>query len=277
VSDTLRTPPAEDTAVPAGTVGAVRPKRSDERRAWILGEIERHGRMDVAQSALALDVTPETIRKDLNVLERLGRLQRVHGGALPISRIIDEPVISSRTANLDEKLRIAKVAVSELPESGTVFLESSTTVHVLSQVFPSDRPLTIVTNNLFAATTLAPNPAVTVILIGGRIRHVSMTPVDLLAQQSLENMSFDLAFLGTNGFGIEPGLTVPDMSEAAIKQEVLKRSGRRILLADHTKQGQRHLFKYAALEEVDLLITGAELGPELAHDIGEHGVAVHLA
>jgi DeoR family fructose operon transcriptional repressor len=158
-----------------------------------------------------------------------------------------------------------------------VFLESGTTVSALSEIFPTDLNLTVITNNLFAATSLAPHAALTVILIGGRVRPVSLTPVDMLAMENLQRLSFDVAFLGTNGFGTEAGLTAPDMSESAVKGEILKRSGRRILLADHSKHGQRNLFKYADIDEIDLIISDTNLKQEVATEIRALGVEVRLA
>lgn len=250
---------------------------SAERRSWMLDQLSQHGRLEVSTTASALEVTPETIRKDLNVLQRQGFIQRVHGGAVPISRVVQESQLAARTEHSDEKERIARAAIREIPQSGTVFLESGTTVGTLSEIFPTDLSLTVVTNNLLAATTLAPHPALTVVLIGGRVRQVSLTPVDLLALENLQRLTFDVAFLGTNGFSVEAGLTVQDMSEAAVKSEVVKRSGRRILLADRSKHGQRNLFKYADLDEIDLIISDTSLEPEVASEIRGLGVDVRLA
>ena len=247
-----------------------------ERQALIMREATRRGRVEVNQLARLMSITPETVRKDLNVLQRQGMLRRVHGGAVTVEKLEIEPAVDTRTAWSQEKDSIASAALAELPDGGSVFLESSTTVQRMAERLPADRGLTIVTNSLASAMALASRTDVTVVMIGGRIRPLSLSSVDLLAMENLKSVYVDVAFLGANGFSVTGGLTAPDMSEAAVKQLILQRGRRRVLLGDRSKYGQDFLCRYGGLEDIDLLISDSGLDGETADEIRKCGPDVRL-
>jgi DeoR family fructose operon transcriptional repressor len=229
-----------------------------ERQEQILARARALGRVEVATLAKELGVTPETIRRDLSTLVAAGALRRAHGGAIPVERLASfEPEISSReTIMAAEKARIAKAALGEIPDQGTIFIEAGSTPGALAEVLP-DRPLTVVTTGLAVATALTKRPKLTVLMVGGRIRGRTLAAVDDWAMRDLSSARVDVAFLGTNGFSTEDGLTTPDVAEAAIKRAALSIGGRTILLADHTKFGAASLCRYGDLSDIDLLITDA--------------------
>src|SRR5688572_13216503 len=175
------------------------------------------GRVDVTTLADALRVTAETIRRDLTSLERAGVLRRVHGGAIPVERIGFEPALETRDAVLiDEKERIAKAALAEVPEEGAIILDAGTTTARLAQALPVDRELTVVVNSPVIATILGTRANINVLLIGGRLRGKTLATVDDWALRPLAEMYVDVAFIGTNGMSVERGLTTPDLAEAAV-------------------------------------------------------------
>src|SRR5512139_3366333 len=113
---------------------------AEERQQEIVSRARAQGRVDVAALAEDLTVTAETIRRDLTTLERAGVLRRVHGGAIPVERIGFEPVLATRDAVLtEEKERIAKVALAEVPDEGAIILDAGTTTARLAQALPTDR------------------------------------------------------------------------------------------------------------------------------------------
>src|SRR5687767_11495571 len=118
---------------------------AEERQQEILRLARVEGRVDVATLSDQLNVTAETIRRDLTTLERAGVLRRVHGGAIPVERIGFEPAVATREAVLTvEKERIAKAALAELPDDGAIILDAGTTTARLAQALPVDRELTVV-------------------------------------------------------------------------------------------------------------------------------------
>ena len=248
---------------------------AEERQQRILQQARERGRVEVAALTTMLGVTSETVRRDLTALERHGLLRRVHGGAIPLDRLGFEPGIAARDAVLTaEKERIAKAALDELPAEGSILLDAGTTTARLADVLPSDRELTVVTNSLPIAMKLSARPNLTMLFLGGRVRGRTLAAVDVWATRALEETFVDVAFIGTNGFSVERGLTTPDSTEAAVKGAMIRSARRAIVLADHTKFGNDNLIRFGSLEDVELLITDVGLDASLVPTLQSTGVQV---
>lgn len=251
---------------------------AEERQQAILSRARDRGRVEVSALATEFDVTPETVRRDLTAMERQGLLRRVHGGAIPVERLRTEPELATRDAVLGaEKERIAKAALAEVPLGGTVLLDAGTTTARLAQALPADRELTVVTNALPIAATLALRPNLTVLLVGGRVRGRTLASVDAWALRDLAEVTVDVAFVGANGFSAERGFTTPDPAEAAVKHAMVAAAHRVVVLADHTKHGNDQFARFATLAEVDRLISDTGLDPRVARGIEKRGPSVVLA
>jgi DeoR family transcriptional regulator, fructose operon transcriptional repressor len=208
-------------------------------------------------------------------LERQGLLRRVHGGAIPLDRLGFEPGVATRDAvMMAEKERIAKTALEELPLDGAILLDAGTTTARLADALPADRDLTVVTNSLPIAMKLSVRPNLTLHFLGGRVRGRTLAAVDVWAMRALEETFVDVAFLGTNGFSVERGLTTPDPTEAAVKKAMISAARRSVGLADHTKFGNDAMMRFGSLEDLDTLITDTGLDAELIGVIESTGVRV---
>ena len=248
---------------------------AEERQQEIVRLARAEGRVDVASLADTLHVTAETIRRDLTMLERAGVLRRVHGGAIPVERIGFEPALAARDAVLvEEKERIAKLALAEVPEEGAIILDAGTTTARLAQALPVDRELTVVVNSPVIAALLGVRPNLNVLLLGGRLRGRTLATVDDWALRPLADMYVDVAFLGTNGLSVERGLTTPDPAEAAVKRAMINSARRAVVLADHTKIGNDYLARFGTLADLDLLITDAGLDDDLVTEVEAAGLRV---
>jgi DeoR family fructose operon transcriptional repressor len=248
---------------------------AEERQQEILRTARAEGRVDVMALAEGMNVTAETIRRDLTVLERAGVLRRVHGGAIPVERIGFEPALATRDAVLiSEKERIAKAALHEVPDEGAIILDAGTTTARLAQLLPADRELTVVVNSPVLAAALGPRPNLTVLLLGGRLRGKTLATVDDWALRPLAEMYVDVAFMGTNGCSVERGMTTPDPAEAAVKRAMIAAARRVVLLADHTKIGNDYLARFGTIADLDLLITDSRLDEDLADEVEGAGVRV---
>lgn len=251
---------------------------AEERQQHILDRARADGRVDVNYLAETLDVTPETVRRDLTILERHGVLRRVHGGAIPVERLGFEPGVETRTERyVAEKERIAKAALPQLPDEGTILLDAGTTTLRLAELLPRDHELTIVTNSLGIATTVAQHPNLTLYLLGGRVRGRTLAAVGSWVTDALRDVFVDVAFIGTNGLSVERGLSTPDQSEAAAKRAMIAAARRSIVLTDHTKIGVDHFSRFAGLSDIAAVITDTGLDPETAAEIEAAGPEVVLA
>ncbi|MFO7251778.1 MAG: DeoR/GlpR family DNA-binding transcription regulator [Actinomycetes bacterium] len=248
---------------------------AEERQQEILRRARANGRVDVVTLAEEFAVTTETIRRDLTALERAGVLRRVHGGAIPVERLGFEPALSTRDNVMTaEKERIAKAALAELPEDGSIIIDAGSTTRRLVQVLPLDRELTVIVNSPPLATALATRPNLNVIMLGGRVRPRTLATVDDLAMQPLSQFHVDVAFIATNGCSVAKGLTTPDPAEAAIKRAMVRAAERCVLLADHTKFTNTYLARFATVDEIDVVISDTGLSDEIAAELQAAGPEV---
>jgi DeoR family fructose operon transcriptional repressor len=251
---------------------------AEERQRWIVEQARAGGRVEVASLAEELGVTTETVRRDLTTLERHALLRRVHGGAIPIERLGFEPALAARDSVMTaQKERIARMALAELPDEGSILLDAGTTTARLADALPSDRELVVLTNALPIAMSLSVRPNITVLIIGGRVRGRTQAAVDAWALEALADSYVDVAFIGANGISPERGLTTPDTTESAVKRAMIRAARRSVVLADHTKVGQDHLSRFAALDEIDTLITDSGLDAQVADELRSRGPKVLLA
>jgi DeoR family transcriptional regulator, fructose operon transcriptional repressor len=246
-----------------------------ERQQEILRIARDSGRVDVVSLAAEFQVTAETVRRDLKALDRAGLVRRVHGGAIPAGHFDLEPDLSEREATAgDEKDRIARAALKELPADGSVILDAGTTTGRLAAAFPLESTLTVVTHALPLAARLADHPGVDLHLVGGRVRHRTRAAVDAWALRTYDEITADVVFLATNGFSLDGGLSTPDLAEAAVKRAIISAARRIVLLADSAKHGQDHFARFGNLAQVDLLITDTGLSPDDALAIERQGTEV---
>ncbi|WP_423924118.1 DeoR/GlpR family DNA-binding transcription regulator [Frigoribacterium sp. 2-23] len=246
-----------------------------ERHQQILETARSRGRVEVAGLARELAVTPETVRRDLTALERRGVLRRVHGGAIAVERLGIEPHVSDREgASAGEKERIARAALDELPDGGSVIIDAGTTTVRFAEFLPLDRELTVVTHSLPVANVLVSRPNVTLHLLGGIVRGRTLAAVGEWTRLQIADVFADVAIMGTNGLSAERGLTTPDLAEARIKKALMAASRRTVILTDHTKFGREDFARVAALSEIDTIITDSGVDPDLADDVERAGPRV---
>ncbi|MEV5335791.1 DeoR/GlpR family DNA-binding transcription regulator [Streptomyces werraensis] len=246
-----------------------------ERQQEILRLARDGGRVDVVSLAEEFQVTAETIRRDLKALDRAGLVRRVHGGAIPAGRLDFEPDLAEReTTAADEKDRIARAALAEVPADGTMIVDAGSTAARLAGILTPEFSLTVVTHSLPIAARLADHPGIQLHLVGGRVRHRTRAAVDAWALRAYAEIRADVLFLAANGFSAEHGLTTPDLAEAAVKRAATAAARRVVLLADSSKHGQEHFARFGGLDDVDLLITDTGLDPQDAAAIEAGGTEV---
>jgi len=246
-----------------------------ERHQTILEQARTNGRVDVRELAELLEVTPETIRRDLTSLERRGLVRRAHGGAIPVERAaLASPVTDREGVRTSEKLEIATLALDELPDSGSIIIDAGTTAIRFAELLPTDRELTVVTHSLAVGSIVATRPNIELYLLGGAVRHSSLAAVGTWTHQLLGMVNVDVAFISVNGLTPERGLTTTNMAEAAVKTALIKAARRTVVLADHTKFGREEFGRIGPLAAVDTVITDAGVNLDLVLEIEAAGTEV---
>jgi DeoR family fructose operon transcriptional repressor len=252
----------------------------EERQQAIAALVAERGRVAVTAVAEEFGVTTETVRRDLAVLERSGLLRRVHGGAVPAGTLtLVEPGLGERHDTRNEAKRaIAAAAIELLPRSdGSIVLDGGTTTAALADLLPADRRLLAVTSSVPIAARLAATSGVSLHLLGGRVRGVTQCAVGESTVLALADLRVDVAFLGANGISSGHGFTTPDEAEASVKRAMVRAGQRVIVLADSSKLDREHLVRFAALDDVDVLVTDAEADPGIVAELEKADIEVVLA
>lgn len=253
---------------------------AEERQHAIACLVGERGRVAVAAVAEQFGVTSETVRRDLALLERAGMLRRVHGGAVQAGALtLVEPGLGERhDTRTEAKRKIAAAALDLLPASdGSVILDGGSSTSALADVLPADRALYVATNSVPIAARLSASPAVTLHLLGGRVRGVTQTAVGDATVRAMEDLRVDVVFLGTNGISPAHGFSTPDEAEAATKRAMVRAAQRVIVLGDSSKLGREHLVRFAAVEDVDVLVTDGEADPGIVAELETMGIEVLIA
>lgn len=253
---------------------------AEERQQAIASMVLQKGRASVAELAEAYDVTTETVRRDLAILDRAGLLRRVHGGAVPARalHLVEAGVGERDTTRADHKDAIAAAALEHFPAGGaTVLIDAGTTTARIAAQLPTDRELVVVTNSVPIAARLAGVPSVHLQLLGGRVRGLTQAAVGDQTLSALHDLRVDVAFMGTNGISLRHGLSTPDSEEAAVKRAMVRAANYVIVAADSSKVGREEFVSFSALDSVDTLVTDREIDDADCDSLVEHGVEVVLA
>jgi DeoR family fructose operon transcriptional repressor len=236
---------------------------AEERRALIEELLHKQSSVKVQELCDKFDVSSSTIRRDLSELEQEGIIRRTHGGAVLADRTKFEPSFrEKRGEHLAEKKQIGKKAVDFINEGETIILDAGTTTTQLAENLTNFSNLTVVTNALNIAQTLAQG-ANEVISVGGQLKKKTLALVGPLTENSLEQLAADKVFLGINTISLAEGLTTPDLVEAQIKKTMIGRAKEVIVIADHTKFEAETFVKVADLNMVDRLITDRQINRDI--------------
>ena len=205
-----------------------------QRKQLILEKLGAEGQVQSKALSILFDVSEDTSRRDLRELAAEGRLQRVHGGALPSSSAI-APFAERQSVKMDAKKRVARKGAQLISSGQVVIIDGGTTTSELITFFPPDLRITVVTHSPSIALGLVDHPAIEVILIGGRLYKHSIVAVGAAAIEGIENIHADLFFMGVTGIHPDAGLTTGDFEEACIKRAFSGKAAETIVLASPEK------------------------------------------
>lgn len=236
--------------------------------------------MAVPELSRRLQVSEATVRRDLQRLQEEGRLQRVRGGATVLSGLGDtaEPLHREKVrAQSAEKRAIARLAAARVRDGDVLALDAGTTTLALAEELKGFEQLTVITNDLKIALSLADTPSIDVIIVGGSVRRSLYSVVGPLAERILSTLNVGICFLGADAIDIDRGVTNASLSEVAVKRAMLATARQRVLLADHRKFDCVSLAEVAPINGFDDIVTDVGLSAEAVARYRAAGTAITLA
>ncbi|MCC2111143.1 MAG: DeoR/GlpR transcriptional regulator [Hyphomicrobiales bacterium] len=228
------------------------------RQTDILEIARQEGRVDVETLAARFDVTPQTIRKDLNDLCNMEKLQRVHGGAVIPSNTVNVAYRARRQIAAEGKARIGTAVAELIPNGASVILNIGTTTEQVAQALRGHQGLMVITNNLNVAMILSDAPGIELIVTGGMVRKTDGGIVGAAAIDLIRQFKVDYAVIGASAIDEEGALLDFDYREVRVAQAILAQARQKILVADTTKFARRASVQIGQLSDIDIFVSDAQ-------------------
>ena len=224
----------------------------NERESFMLDKMAREGSLTVAALARDLNVSEVTIRSDLKGLEEKGFVNRTRGGAHPA---FYKDILDRQRLNVEEKNRIAAAAAEFVHDDDRIMIEAGTTTALIVRYLTGRRGVQIVTNSTLVFSYARLNPSLNIILTGGVFRKETESLVGAVAIKAIMDFNVRLAFVGTDGFSVERGMTTQLVEGSEIVKAMKSRAQETWLVADSSKYGKSGFVNVLSLSEVDGIIT----------------------
>jgi len=247
------------------------------RQADIVALARDNGRLDVDALAGRFDVTPQTIRKDLNELCDQGILQRFHGGAMLPSGVTNLAYESRRQLATDGKRRIGLKAAELIPNDCSLLINIGTTTEQVAMALRAHKGLMVITNNIHVVNILQGYTEIEVIVAGGVLRHADGGIVGEPTVDFLRQFKVDYAIIGTSAIDADGSLLDYDYREVEVSRKIVQSSRRALLVADSLKYGRSAPVRIGHLSDIDHFVTDATPPESLLRICAEHHVAVDIA
>ncbi len=244
------------------------------RQNEILNIVRSEGRVVVDHLALRFDVTLQTIRRDLTDLADMGYIDRVHGGAVIRTGATNLGYEQRRRMNQQAKAAIATACAAAIPENCSLIMNLGTTTEAVAQALLAHSNITVVTNNMNVANTLAANPGCEIMVAGGALRRTDGGLVGELTTQFFEQFKVDIAVIGASALDQDGDILDYDLAEVRVSKAIIRQARKVFLVCDASKLDRSAPARLASLAEIDTLFTDQPLPPDLARRCSDWGTAV---
>ncbi len=252
----------------------------ERRKRKILDLIEQEDQVHIPELARMFEVSEMTIRRDLEELDQIGVIQRIHGGALAVDTVgkkNEPPIVERSHEQADEKRIIAKKIASMVKDGEKIFLGSGTTALAIAEELRHHKNLTVLTNAITIVNALIPAKQITLIVLGGFLRRAEMSMIGHFTQAALEDLQVDKVIIGIRGIHLEHGLSSDNLQELLTDQAILKISQKVIVAADHTKFGHIAAIRTAPITAATQIVTDHQAPVNMIQEIEDLGVEVITA
>ena len=250
--------------------------RQHRRYEFILEQIADGGFITIEELTTALNVTPQTIRRDLTYLEQEGRVKRYHGGVGAPENSTTNTLYQTRKAiNSDAKETIANLVAGFIPDGASLFINIGTTTEAVAEALLTKQNLTVVTNNLNVAITLSTKSDFTVIVAGGEVRNSDGGIVGETAVDLIQSFQMEYAIIGISGIQPDGTLLDYDMREVRVSRAIIANAAETLLCTDNSKFGRTPMVKLGHIRQISRLFTNESPDDEFANLLINNEVTIH--
>ena len=248
------------------------------RQQEILQMIQREGYAAIEALAERFQVTPQTVRRDINALCDEGLLIRYHGGAgLPPSSVENIAYPARQVMNHEAKRKIGELTARYIPDHASLFINIGTTTEEVAKALRHHKGLRVITNNLHVATILCANPDIEVIIAGGVVRHRDHGVVGEATLDFIRQFKVDYGVIGISGIDSDGTLLDFDYREVRVSEAIMANSRKVLLVADHSKFNRNALVRLANISQIHGLFTDRSLVQDLQDVMAAYGTEVYVA
>lgn len=249
-----------------------------QRREHIAAAVQAAGRIRVTDLTTPLGVSEMTVRRDLEEMESMGLLIRVHGGAASTTSRSFEPGFAARSMrHVEAKRRIGAAAAALIRDGETLIIDAGTTTLHVAEALRPDIRIRAMALSLRVADVLADMPSVTLMIPGGVVRPHERSFVGGMTLATFDQLTFDTVILTSGGVDVADGVTEYEFDDAETKRAALRSARRTIIVADATKLGAVAFVRLCPIEDVDVVVTDEGAAPAHVAALREAGVEVLLA
>jgi len=250
----------------------------EERHRIIKEKLMKYGKVTVSDLAKQFNISMETVRRDLDALEKAGELKRTHGGAVKILyHDNNEPFFDLKMATYkEEKERIAKAACDEIQDGDTIALDTGTTISYMCKYLISKKNLTIIVNNFYILEQLINycNKGIfkcNLFSVGGEVNTSQRSCIGPIAEKYLNDIYVDKAFISPLGFSLENGFSSLNTYEAAISKKLIEISKETYMLLDHSKIGVNNFYRINHINSDITIISDMDVPAEWEKELKVNG------
>jgi DeoR family glycerol-3-phosphate regulon repressor len=252
-------------------------KKLPPRHKQIVSLVEEKGFVSIERLSQHFDVTPQTIRRDINKLSEEGHLRRYHGGAGPNTSVSNYTYSVRRTLRSEEKSRVARLVAKHIPNNASLFLDIGTSTEEVAKALMSKTGLRIITNNLNVVSILSTNESFEIYVTGGLIRNHDLGILGDATVDFIKQFKVDFGIVSVAGIDPDGTLIDFDYNEVRVTRAIMTNSRRVFLVADHSKFGRGAMARIGHISEVSALFTDSVPSPDFMSVIEDAGINLYIS